>query len=386
MALPKVLVLGSGFGGLAAAHALRDHAAERVDVLVVDRSPTFRMGLRKLWLLDGRSGPGEGGRERSGLAAVGIPFRQGTVERVDLGASRVRIDGQDQPYDFLVVALGAEPRMDLVPGNPDAAPSLYTFDGAAAIAERLGGLEQGRVVFLIAGVPYKCPPAPFEAALIIEDHLRRTGRREAIEIEILSPQPMSIPAAGPAACAHVEGRLKERGIAFRPSMKLQGIEPGRVSLEGGESVEADLLILVPPNRPPAVVKESGLTGEGEWVQADPGSLATDHGNVFAIGDLVEMTTGVGMPFPKAGVFAERHGEVVGKNIAAAVGGTDPAERFDGTGYCFLEVGGGMASMVVGNFFASPPDVRIEEPTAAHLEAKVSFESERLERWFPGGGR
>lgn len=383
MAAPRVLILGAGFGGLSAARSLRSAAGERAEVLVVDRSPTFLMGLRKLWLLDGRSRPGEGTRARSGLDRAGIPFRQGTVEAIDLAGRRVRIDGETLGYDFLIVALGAEPRADLVPGDPDGNPNLYTVEGAEAAGGRLRGLEEGRVLIAIAGVPIKCPPAPYEAALLIDDLLRRRDRRGRVEIEALTPQPMSIPAAGAAACAHVEGRLAERGIRFRPNARTELVERGRVVLAGGQTEEADLVLVVPPHRPPPVVKESGLTGDGEWVPVDPRTLGTEHDRVFAVGDVVEMATGAGLPFPKAGVFAERQGEVVGKNVAAMIRGEEPTGAFDGSGYCFLEVGGGMASMVTGNFLASPPEVSIAEPAPEHLEAKVAFERERLERWFPG---
>jgi sulfide:quinone oxidoreductase len=382
MARPSVVILGAGFGGLAAAHALRREAGDAVELLVVDQSPTFLMGLRKLWFLDGRAAPGEGGRDRSALARAGIPFRQGRVESIDRDVRRVCVDGDDIGYDFLVVALGAQQRIDLVPGDPDGNPNLYTVEGAAEAGRRLGELEEGRVVIAIAGVPYRCPPAPYEAAFLIDDLLRREGRRDRVELEVLTPQPMSVPAAGPAACAAIEGRLSRKGIGFRPKTSLTDVRPGSLALEGGDTVRGDLLLVVPPHRPPAVVEDSGLLGESGWVKADPGTLRTEDERVFAVGDVVEMTTGTGLPFPKAGVFAESHGEVVGRNLAAAVTGREQDARFDGFGFCFLEVGGGRASMVRGNFLASPPDVRIEEDAPEHLQAKQDFERERLDRWFP----
>jgi sulfide:quinone oxidoreductase len=383
MASPRVVVLGAGFGGLTAAHVLRREAGERVDLEVVDASPTFLMGLRKLWLLDGRSEPGEGSRDRSSLPGAGIPFRQGRVESIDRDARQVRVNGDDLPYDFLVIALGAEQRIDLVPGKADGNPNLYTAEGAAEAGRRLGDLEAGRVAIAIAGVPIKCPPAPYEAAFLIDDLLRRDGRRDRVEIEVLTPQPMSVPAAGPVACSVIEGRLGSQGIGFRPKATVTGVEPGKVTLEGGEEVPADLLILVPPHRPPSVAAESGLGGDGGWLEVDPSTLRTRDERVFAIGDVVQMATGTGLPFPKAGVFAESHGEVVGRNLAAVATGREPEAAFDGVGHCFLEVGGGRATMIRGNFLASPPDIAVVEPASEHLDAKREFENERLGRWFPG---
>lgn len=374
--------MGAGFGGLSVAHALRREAGERVELEVVDGAPTFRMGLRKLWLLDGRSAPGEGTRDRANLPARGIPFRQATVESIDRDARRVRVEGGELAYDFLVIALGAQQRIDLVAGDSDGNPNLYTSDGAAEAGRRLRDLEGGRVVIAITGVPYKCPPAPYEAAFLIDDLLRREGKRDRVEIEVLTPQPMSVPAAGPVACSVIEGRLGSQDIRFRSKSTVTEVDSGKVTLEGGDEVRADLLILVPPHRPPTVATGTGLGGDGGWLEVEPSTLRTADERIFAIGDVVHMTTGTGLPFPKAGVFAESHGEVVGRNIAAEAAGRLPEATFDGIGHCFLEVGGGRATMIRGNFLASPPDITVAEPAPEHLDAKRKFERERLDRWFP----
>lgn len=381
MARPRVLILGGGFGGLAAAFTLRAEAGEQADLLLVDESPAFMMGLRKLWLLDGRSTRADGTRDRTRLADSRIPFRQGRVDGIDLGGRWVAVDGERTAYDFLIVALGAQPRLDLVSGGVDGALNLYTADGAEALGQRLQSFERGRIVIAIAGLPYKCPPAPYEAAFLIDDLLRRTGRRPSVEIEVVTPQPVSLPVAGPAACARVEGTMAERQIRFRPKSQVQRAEATQVVLADGTVIPGDLVILVPPHRPPAVVKASGLTGDSEWVRADRQTLATAAEGVFAVGDLTEIPISGGQMLPKAGIFAERQGHVVGRNLAEVIAGREPDARFDGRGYCFIEVGEGQASMVDGNFFSDPLDVDVLTPAAEHLAAKVAFERERLLQWF-----
>ncbi|MHB8572599.1 MAG: NAD(P)/FAD-dependent oxidoreductase [Candidatus Dormibacteria bacterium] len=376
----RVLILGAGFGGLSAAHVIAKQAPS-AELLLVDRSPDFVMGLRKLWTLDGRSGPADGRRARASLGSAGIEFRQATVNAIDLEGHTARIGEEEVAWDHLVVALGCEGRPDLVPGGLGGNPDLYTFEGAAQAGAAVAAQRSGRVVILIAGVPIKCPPGPYEAAFLVDHMLRRSGVREQVAVEVITPQPMSIPAAGVVACNSVESQLSGRGIEFRPNAKITRVETGRVVLEDG-TVDADVLMVVPPHRPPSVVAASGLPAEGPFIPVDPGTLATSHPGVYAIGDVTEMKTGSGLPFPKAGVFAERHGVVVGENIAARINGTEPVARFEGDGYCFLEVGGGSASSVRGNFLTSPPTVMIADPSPANLEAKQTFETERLARWFP----
>ncbi len=381
MALPRVLILGAGFGGLAAATTLRQAVGDRVDLLVVDAVPAFMMGLRKLWLLDGRGTRAEGTRDRGTLPARAIPYRQGRVDAIDLAGRGVAVDGDRLPYDYLVVALGAEPRLDLIPGGVAGAYNLYSPDEAEALGRRLSDFDRGRILIAIAGLPYKCPPAPYEAAFIIEAMLRRAGRRSSVEIEVITPQPMSLPVAGPEVCAQVEGTMAARRIRFRSKTQVQRAEATRVVLADGSEVAADLVVVVPPHRPPAVVKVSGLTAGGEWVRPDPATLATAAERVFAVGDVTEIPLSSGQMLPKAGVFAEHQGEVVAQNLADLLAGREPAARFDGVGYCFIELGDGQASMVDGRFLADPPDVRVVDPAPEHLAAKEAFEREHLQRWF-----
>ncbi|HEV8339843.1 MAG TPA: FAD/NAD(P)-binding oxidoreductase [bacterium] len=381
MARPRVLVLGGGFGGLSAAYELHHLVGDRVDLQVIDASPTFMMGLRKLWLLDRRGGRAEGTRDRTRFAAGAVPVRPTQVEAIDLDARQVIADGDRLSYDFLIVALGAQARPDLIPGGVEGGANLYAVDDAEALGAQLASLARGRIVVAIAGLPYKCPPAPYEAAFLIDDLLRRAGRRDACAIDVLTPQPMSLPVAGPAACARAEGTMTLRQIQFRPKTLVARVEAKRVLLSDGSEIPADVVIYVPAHRPPAAVKESGLTGGAEWIRPDPETLMTSIEGVFAIGDVTEIPMPGGLALPKAGVFAERQGQVVARNVAALVDGRPPEARFDGRGYCFLEVGEGQASMIEGAFLADPPDISVLKPAPEHLAAKVAFERERLERWF-----
>jgi sulfide:quinone oxidoreductase len=378
----RTLILGGGFGGLTVAHELAQRLGREHDVVVIDRRPRFVMGLRKPWAVVGLGALDEGCRDRSTLERRGIRFVEQRVVSIDPGARRVETESGAFDADRLVVALGAEPRPDLVPGLAEHAHDLYDVDAIPALSEAVARFAGGVLRILIAGVPYKCPPAPYELAMLLDEHLRARGLRERSTIVVSTVQPMLLPNAGKAGSAWLAEQLAARGIEFRTGCKIRGVEASRVVLED-EEARFDLLIGVPPHRPPRVVETSGLAGDGPWIAVDPRTLRTAWDGVYAIGDVTQIKLANGLPLPKAGLFAELEGQIVAAAIASELEGAPPPHAFDGRGFCFVETGSRTAALVEGDFFAKPePNVGIREAAAEHAALKRRFEQERLARWFP----
>jgi sulfide:quinone oxidoreductase len=155
-----------------------------------------------------------------------------------------------------------------------------------------------------------------------------------------------------------------------------------VRFADGEALRYDLLLAVPPHRAPRVVQEAGLTDASGWIPVHPSTLDTAHPRVHAVGDVCAVKLpGAGF-LPKAGIMAERQGEVVAARVLAALEGGASEREFDGEGYCFFEVGGGKAMQMEGSFFAEPGKrVRFSDPAAEAYALKVKFERDRLARWF-----
>lgn len=381
MAGTRIVILGGGFGGITAALELRKALGREHTVTLIDRRPTFVMGLRKLWVLTGRGTLAEGTRPLSALKAKGIELRQGAVTRVDVASRSVTSDAGTVTYDYLVIALGAEPRPDLVPGFSAAVFNLYEAADVERLAARVTAFTNGRVVIGILGVPYKCPPAPYEAAMLLADHFETRGIRRAVQIAAFTPQPMSLPVVGAAGCAQVEGQLASRGIAFTPGRKVARLE-GPAAISDGGRIDADLFIGVPPHRPPAVINSLGLQMQGEWLFTDPRTMRASDPRVYAVGDVTEIPLANKMPLPKAGLFAESQAKVAAAHIAAEITGKTSETTFDGRGYCYIEVGGGRAAKVQGHFTApGGPQVEVTTPSEHALKEKIEFEQSRLASWF-----
>jgi sulfide:quinone oxidoreductase len=379
----RTLVLGGGFGGIATAVELRRLLGEDHEIVLVDRGPKFTMGLRKLWELVGHGTIADGSRARALLGRQGIEVLQAEITAIDPASRRAETSNGWLEGDHLVVALGAVSRPDLVPGLSEHGHDIWDFDGVPAAAEALRAFDGRRILVLVAGAPHPCPPAPYECTLHLHEHLLDRGLRDRTELTVATLQPMLMPNAGRRGSEWMGQQLAERGISHRLGAKTKRVEPDVVVLADDE-VPFDLLLAVPPHRPPAVVTESGLTAEHGWIAVDAGTLATSHEGVYAVGDDTLIPLANGMPFPKAGVMAERQGTRVAQAIAAELRGEEPPVPFDGSGFCPIELGPHAAALVEGHWYAEPePAVTITGPSAAQVAAKAKFETEHLERWFGG---
>jgi sulfide:quinone oxidoreductase len=379
-----VLVLGGGVGGIVAATRLRKRlpAADRVVLIERERQHAFQPSL--LWLAVGNRTPEAIQRPLERLAGKGIEIVTGEITTLDAERKQVRVDGATLEGDAIVISLGAELDTGAVPGLASGGHNLYTLEGAVAARDALQQVRGGRVVLLTAAPVYKCPAAPYEAAMLVHDRLQRRGV-EGAAVELIAAEAGPMGTAGPEVSMAVRGMVEARGISYRPNHQIERVDPSARTLHftSGATAEYDLLIYVPPHRAPKVVRDAGLVGESGWIAVDAANLGSAIPGVFAIGDVTSIPIPSGKALPKAGVFAHAQAEVVADNLAAEWTGLTPDRVFDGKGGCFIETGAGRAGYGAGNFYASPaPELRLHPPSVKWHLAKVLFEKHWLWKWFP----
>lgn len=384
----RILILGGGVGGQVVANELRRRLPAEHRVTLIERDTRHAFAPSFLWVMTGDRQPHQVTRDLRELVRPGVDVVKAEIRRIDLANQRVETH-ESLAYDYLVVALGAELAPDAIPGLASAAHTFYTLDGAARLRTALDGVGGGTVAVVVSALPYKCPGAPHEAAMLLADFFRRRGRRDTVDVHLFTPEPQPMPVAGPILGEAVQQMLAQRRIGFHPSHKLTAVVPDSRELLFDEKppVKYDLLVAIPPHRAPALVREAGLANDSGWIPVDRQTLATRYEHVYAIGDITAVAVpgrwkpDVPLMLPKAGVFAHAEALVVARRIVAEIAGVAATDTFCGDGFCMLEAGEDLAGIAFGDFFAEPsPHVEVRSIGKAWHLGKVLFESWWLAPW------
>ncbi len=335
----SVVVLGGGVGGTLAANLVSKELGDAARVTVVDPTGMHVYQPGFLYLALGQANGQWLARDERTLLRKRVDLAIETATKIDPGRSVVETArGTTIPYDYLVVATGARLVPEQIPGLVAGAHEFYSLAGAQRLREELRRFTGGRIVVGVAGIPYKCPPAPVEFVLMVDQYLRRRGIREKSEITLLSPLNRAFTIE--SASRLVKPIMDRRGIALGTFFNVETVDTARgvvTSLEG-EEAPYDLAIIVPPHRGQQLIDASGLGDAGGWIPTDRFTLRhRDHERIFAMGDATDL------PISKSGSTAHFEAPVIASRIASLVKGTTPKDTYAGRVMCFLETGDGRAT-------------------------------------------
>jgi len=373
----RILILGAGFGGLELASRLSSELADTVEVTLIDQSDSFIFGFSKLDVMFGRRTMDEVRLPYRSIAKPSVEFRQETILSIDPERKRVVTDAGTHEADILVVALGADLAPGATPGLLEAGQEYYSHEGAVAARDLIAAFRGGAVVIAVLGGFFKCPPAPYETALMLHDDLTRRGLRGATSITLVTPMPKPIPISDEVSDAIV-ATLDERGIQSSHATWTERLDPvAKVAhLRDGRELPFDLFLAVPVHVAPPVVVESGLTEDDGWIAVDRATLATKWPDVYAVGDVASA------PVPRAGVIAEGEASTVADVLLHRLGGGPAPAPFAGEVLCYVEMGDDTIGQVNVNFLSGPAPVALyRPPSLAGAEEKRQFAATRRARWF-----
>jgi len=297
----------------------------------------------------------------------------GEVEEVSGGG--VRIEGGWVEADAVV----ASPGLVLAPERVPDAPNVHTFwdpEGAEGASEAARGLRGGAVALVVSSLPYRCPPAPYGAAMELAAHYRREGRD--VRVVLTTPEEVPLAAIGGGVPEFLADSCAAVGVelltGFEPD--LSGLGDGRLRSRSGAEVGYDLAFVVPPHaRSPLL---AGLPGGGPLAPVSP-RFESALPNLFVVGDAAMV------PLPRAADVAAAGGRTAAEAALENLGLCGGGEPHPPAPECYLPHGGGSYSRISlrypdGMPPLAGPEVTLEGPSA-HLAA--GFEAS-FDRWRSQG--
>ena len=360
---------------------MREKLDDSYNITLIDKNDFFIIGFTKFDVMFGRRSAEEVKNYYRNISSRGVNFVKDTIELIDPENKIVKTNGAEFSYDFLIVALGADMSPEAIPGFADGGYEFYTLKGAQKIYPVINNFKSGTILVSIFSKPYKCPPAPYEAAIQLHDYFVDKGIRDNVQIKVLIPGPTPLPVAVNVS-AQIEKLLEEREIKLYKKHKVVGLDPDKkiALVENNDPVNYDLFFGVPVHVPPKVIRESAISNGG-WLSVNNANLETKFTNVYAVGDVTNIPVGE-HAVPKAGAFAEAAAKVVVNDILAKINNETNNTRFDGTGICYIETGGGNVAELNANFLGGDkPIVRLNGPSPEFRKNKEHFEKDRVGKWL-----
>jgi sulfide:quinone oxidoreductase len=379
----RLLVLGAGTAGTMVVNRLRHRLARsqwRITVVEASDRHFYQPGY--LFLPFGRYTAEQVVKPTRGLIPDGVDLVSGEVDRVVPTDREVLLtDGRSLPYDYLVIATGVSPRPDQTPGMLDGGQwrksifDFYSYDGALALAQAMETFDGGRLVVHITDMPIKCPVAPLEFVFLADDHFRRGGIRDRVELVYATPLPGAF--TKPIASARLGSMLDDRKIMVESDFMVERIDGTTLVSYDEREIPFDLLVTVPLNMGADYVARSGLGNELNLVPVDRHThLSKAYDTIFALGDANDI------PTSKAGSVAHFAVDVFADNFVQHIAGRPMTGRFDGHANCFVESGRGKALLIDFNYDTEPlpghypvPAVgpfRLLDETAVNHWGKLAF--------------
>jgi NADH dehydrogenase FAD-containing subunit len=312
-----------------------------------------------------------------------ITLEPGRVEGVDTGSGRVHlVGGHELPYEHLVIATGATPRPQAVPGLTDHAVNIWELEGMLGLRERFEqvrgqarGGAHSRVLFVLPRHS-QCSPALYEVALMLDTWLRREKSREHVDLGFLTHEASFAEACGPRMHEVLAGEFAERHIEGHAAEHLVEVEADEASFAGGRTEGFDLLVTMPPLA--AAVRYEGLPAdERGFLRVQAGARQVlGHPEVYVPGDAGD--------FPlKDGFLALLEADAVADHLAAVITTSDFKRPFDPVSVNVIDMLDRAAFARMPLELTGNPDhpVRLREGAEAEYKVGVSPQWRMAKRMF-----
>jgi NADPH-dependent 2,4-dienoyl-CoA reductase/sulfur reductase-like enzyme len=339
----RVLVVGGGYGGAAAAKYVRLLSDYRIEVVLVEPDPSFVSCPLSNLVLGGSRELAELTMPYRGLQSRhGVTLVRDYVSSIDAAKKTATLaSGPVIAYDKLLLSPGVEMIWDSIPGLKQANGSGQILQAwkagpeTAALRQQLRAMPDGGVFAItIPEAPYRCPPGPYERACVVADYLKQAKPRAKLLILDANPD---VTSKGPLF-KKVWAQQYAGLIEYRPQHKAVEVDARArtVRFEVQEEVKADVLNVLPSMRAGAIAVQTGLANSnGRWVNVNYLNFeSTAAKDIHVIGDAIQVAPAM----PKSGHMANSQAKVAAAAIVAELNGweIDKAPMLTNTCYSFVD--------------------------------------------------
>ena len=332
MSLPKIVVLGAGYGGLTTVVGLKKSLNyNEAEVVLVNQNPYHYVTTK---LHEPAAGTLDPERTRVDLRPIlddkKITFIQDRVTAIKLEEKKVELEGHDSlSYDYLVIALGSSPETFGIPGLLENAFFIRNLDSVRVIREHIqyqfslyNTLKQDDLLTIVVG------GAGFSGIEFVGELVNRIPElcqeydvpREKVRLINIEAAPTVLPGFDPELVEYAVHVLEKGGVEFRINTPIAECTEDGVVLKGGEEIKAKTVVWTGGVRGNRVVEESGIETMRGRVKVDEYLRAPGHENVFVVGDCSLIFNDEERPYPPTAQMATQQGEALAKNLTALLRG------------------------------------------------------------------
>jgi sulfide:quinone oxidoreductase len=385
--MKNLLILGAGTAGTMVANRLNRMLDENEwQITLVDQDAVHYYQPGFLFMPFGVYGKKDVVKPKSNFIPAHTKLIMSSIEMIEPEHNRVRLsNGSVLTYDFLIIATGADIHPEETPGLAEhewgkSIHTFYSFEGAAALGEKLRTWEGGRLVVNVVENPIKCPVAPLEFLMLADWYFHERGIRDRVELIYATPLPGAF--TKPIASKMLGDLLVKKGIQVEAEYLIERADPDakKIISYDERELEYDLLVTVPLNKGADVVGKSGLGDDLNYSPVNKYTFLSDKfANIFVLGDASNA------PASKAGSVTHFAIDTFGENFIRYTSGQELLPVFDGHANCFLESGYGKGLLIDFNYTTEPLPGRYPLPGVGPFtlleESEVNHWGKLMFRWM-----
>lgn len=376
----RIIIIGGGFGGITAMHALKKQLDHDVEVVLIDfRSNTLNKPRLPDVAIKGESVEHARFLMKKAVEKDGYLLIQETVVKIDPQSRKVFLkEGGIENYDYLILAPGVEKHYAGIEGFAEYGYSVCDDVQAPRLWRRLQAFEGGPV--FIGSMPYKsgtridapkllapCEGPVGEVMFMLKEFLQNKGLSESSPITAFSPAKIFFEDVGDAVRNDVGAIMKKEQIGLMTEKIVSKIDEKRIYFADGTSELCALPIILPQYKPYAFLEQSGLCDDAGFIPTDRQMRHLDYPEIFAAGDATALSV------PKLGHIAVLQADIAAKTIAADLGKKVEIPDFEPAVLCIMERSNLQATMIYSNvLYGGKLDETIDGPMAFMMKWSFDF--------------